>query len=225
MSFFTVNCLNRTQISSDILALTLEKPFDFQAGQYLCIQHGDKSHPYSIASTPGTSTLTLHIQHSERRPLSSAFWRYLNETPTLRISEPLGEAYLRTKSRRPLIFIAGGSGFAPISSMIDSLAQARSQREIYLYWGVQHEQLLYDQERVSQWKTHLTHFHFIPVIFEPKAAGLYKTGFVHEAVLADHPDLKKFDIYIAGPFALTHRATADFYKKHGTDLTVYSDAN
>lgn len=216
--------LERKCLSAEILLLRLEKPFDFLAGQYLFIHFENTSHPYSIASSPDKPFLELHIQHCDRHPLGPAFWQHLHTSPSLLISRPAGNAYLRLDSPRDLLFIAGGSGFAPIHSMIDCLMAEKIQKKICLYWGLRDIHLLYDHPSIEYWHRFFKHFEWVPVLSEAEKDWSGRTGLVHHAVLDDGLVLNEYDIYIAGPFPLSHAALRDFSAQQAADLTIYSDA-
>ena len=220
---FEVKILQRHWLSTEIMELTCEKPFDFLAGQYVFIEHEGERHPFSIASAPSEATLRFHMQHSERRPMQESLWQSVKNGATLSLSAPEGQAYLREDSMRPLLFIAGGSGFAPIHSMISHLIQKQSKRPIRLYWGVQNHSFIYDLKSLQNWQTQWPDFKWTLVLSDDPA-GEERSGLVHQAVLEDQLNLKDYDIYIAGPFALTKIAHADFTEKHGSDLKIYSDA-
>ncbi|MCX7122265.1 MAG: hypothetical protein NTV32_01045 [Gammaproteobacteria bacterium] len=211
---FQVTLLDRRSLSSEIMELTCEKPFDFLAGQYVFIEYEGERHPFSIASAPFETALRFHMQHSERRPMKESLWELIKNAKTLKLSAPMGEAYLRENSDRPLLFIAGGSGFAPIHSMINQLAHAHSPRTIRLYWGAESHDFIYDLQSLKTWQAQLPDFKWTLVI----------AGLVHQAVLEDQLKLEEFDVYIAGPFALSKTAASDFSKHYSSTLTIYSDA-
>lgn len=216
--------LERVRLSNEILRLRLEKPFDFLAGQYLFIHFENTSHPYSIASSPDKPFLELHIQHCDRHPLGAAFWQHLQTSLTLSISGPEGNAYLRLESPRNLLFIAGGSGFAPIHSMIDCLMAQQIQKKIRLYWGLRDIHLLYDRPSIEHWQSFFKDFEWVTVLSEAQPNSKERRGWVHQAVLEDGLILCDYDIYIAGPFSLSHTAVQDFNAQQHADLTIYSDA-
>ena len=211
---FQVKMVGRQQLSSEIMELTCEKPFDFLAGQYLFIEHEGERHPFSIASAPFEPVLRFHMQHSARRPMQESLWQLITEGLTLTLSAPAGDAYLREDSTRPLLFIAGGSGYAPIHSMLSQLVHQHSRRSISLYWGAESQDLIYDLNTIRNWQLEFSDFHCTQVI----------GGKVHQTVLVDLPHLDTFDIYIAGPFALSKAAAADFAQEYGLNLKIYSDA-
>ncbi len=211
-------------LSPEILEITLPKPWDFLPGQYVLIEHEGQSYPFSIASAPFESVLRFHVQHSARRPMDASLWQRLQENHPLTLSLPQGQAYLREDSKRPLLFIAGGSGFAPIHSMLATLAWQGSTRSIRLYWGVQEPDFLYALDEIKAWQTHLKNFQWIPVLSQPSPSWTGRTGLVHQAVLEDALDLTQYDIYLAGPFALSKTAQLDFTARYGPNLHLYSDA-
>jgi NAD(P)H-flavin reductase len=223
MASFTVKILERQWLSSEILELCCEKPFNFLPGQYVFVEYAGQKYPFSIASAPCESHLRFHMQHSQRRPMQAQLWQHIAEDSRLNLSSPLGQAYLRQDSNRPLLFIAGGSGFAPISSMIHTLARQHSERPIYLYWGVEQYSFFYDLKTLPQWQNTLAHFKSTLVLSHEEMKGT-RHGLVHRIVLEDQLPLESFDIYIAGPFALSKTAQLDFNTHYNQSLQIYSDA-
>lgn len=221
-----VKILKKRSLNCDITEFTLEKPWSFEAGQYTTICHSREDgspayHPFSIASSPLDTPLTLHIQNSKTHPLNPEFAHFLEAATTLEITKPEGKAILH-QHNRPLLLIAGGSGFAPMKSIIETAMTLQPEREIYLYWGVRHPDCLYLPELIESWQKNL-HFHFVPVLSEDQDPS-YRHGLVHEAVLKDFASLGTFDIYLAGPFPMSYTARDSFLKK-GAKLThLFSDA-
>jgi NAD(P)H-flavin reductase len=222
-SSFSVKILDRQWLSKEIMALSCEKPFDFKAGQYCFIEHEGQRHPFSIASAPFEHHLCFHLQHSERRPMQPALWQLIQHGQTLNLSQAEGHAYLREDSARPLLFIAGGSGFAPIHSIIKQLLHNQSTRPLRLYWGVQNISFIYDLKSLDLWQSQFADFQFT-LVLEKDSSATARHGLVHQAVLKDQLPLHDFDIYIAGPFVLSQVAQSEFIQHFGTELKIYSDA-
>lgn len=112
---------------------------------------------------------------------------------------PLGQFWFRQESSRPALLIAGGTGYAPLRAMLESLLPTNERRAFHLYWGVRTIEHLYEQERLREWTERFANFRFTPVLSEPTSEWAGKRGFVHTAVLDDHPNMNGFDVYAAGP--------------------------
>jgi len=144
------------------------------------------------------------------------------------IEIPMGNAQLRTESERPLLLLAGGTGFSYIKSMFEYLAEQKSTRHIMVYWGLREESAVYELEKTIATIGKLPHANFIPVIenisenAEKPWQG--KTGLVHQAVMHDIISLEPYDIYLAGRFDMVGAIRSDFVE-HGALLEhMYADA-
>ncbi len=203
-----VKILNKERLNSEIMRFILEKPWNFQAGQYTILDFNGQQHYFSIASPPQSPYLELDIQNSPFHPLHPDFASFLNQTQYLDLSPPQGGAVLQDNNR-PIILVAGGSGIAPLKS----IGEAAEGREIHLYWGVRNRSCFYD----------LKILRYIPVLSEERVPGI-RFGLVHEAVLADFNDLSSFDIYLAGPFNMAYTARNAFLIKGGQKKSIFADA-
>lgn len=229
----TVNCHieSLTSLTSHVFKVLLKpsEKVDFIAGQYLnfVMSHEDKR-PFSIASSPNSDLIELQVgafvadsypmQVIERIKSSQAN----NEPVTIEI--PLGNAQLRTESERPLLLLAGGTGFSYIKSMFEYLAEQQSQRHIMVYWGLRELTAAYELEETAAMIAKLPHANFIPVIENKNENWQGKTGLVHQAVMHDIVSLEPYDIYLAGRFEMVGAIRSDFVE-HGALLEhMYADA-
>ena len=230
-----VNTINKP--SSDVAILKLQLPaserFQFLAGQYLefLLKDGQRR-AYSIANAPDQEgPLELHIRHlpgglftdfvfSTKEPA-------LKEKDILRFEGPLGSFFLREDSKKPIIFVAAGTGFAPIKSIIEQMRTKKIQRPIALYWGGRRPSDLYMNALCEAWAKDLSDFQYIPVISDavPEDGWSGRSGFVHQAVMADHPDLKDFQIYVCGAPVMVNAARQDFLSKcHLPEEEFFADS-
>ena len=135
----------------------------------------------------------------------------------------MGGFYLREESTRPMIFMAGGTGFAPLKSVIEHCFHIDERRPIHIYWGVRSERDLYLGDMASAWARAYPHVSFTPVLSEPEPTWQGESGFVHEVVLRDHPDMSPFDLYMSGPPVMIF-AARDAFAAAGLDPNhMYSD--
>lgn len=187
-----------------VLTLSLPKapPFQFWAGQYIDILlKNGQTRSYSIAGSPNQpETLTLHIAKREGGLFSAMLFgeeASIQEKTILRVRGPLGTFTLQ-ESDKPIIFMATGTGFAPIASILRQLADNGSNRTVHLYWGVRHESGLYDFQTASDLIARLPNARFTPVLSRPDESWQGATGYVQTQVAADYPDLSGFEVYACG---------------------------
>jgi len=222
-------------LSHDVVRLYLKLPeterMQFRAGQYIDILLPDgRKRSFSLANAPHDDALIeLHIRHVDSGDFTSYVMDELHEKDILRIEGPHGNFFLREEARRPLIFMAGGTGFAPIKGIIEhALAEGLSQ-PMYLYWGVRKKRDLYLAELPQKWAKYLPHFHFVPVFSEPATdsdqSENIRTGYVHNAIIEDFPGgIAEFDVYASGSPVMVH-AGFDAFKEHGlAEDRYFSDA-
>ena len=215
-----VNAISR--YSSDVAILKLQLPaserFQFLAGQYLefLLKDGQRR-AYSIANAPEQEgPLELHIRHLPGGLFTDFVFAAkdpaLKEKDILRFEGPLGSFFLREDSKKPIIFVAAGTGFAPIKSIIEQMQAKKIQRPISLYWGGRRPSDLYMNSLCETWAQDLPDFKYIPVISDalPEDAWDGRSGFVHEAVMTDHPNLKDFQVYACGAPVMVNAARQDF---------------
>ncbi|WP_249979165.1 2Fe-2S iron-sulfur cluster-binding protein [Vreelandella olivaria] len=192
------------KLSHDVIHLILRIPtaaeVSFHPGQYLNIMLDDGSpRSFSMASPPKGDLFNLHIRRVPGGFFTSRLESHYHIGDTLDVELPLGNFRYDAQSSRDLLMIAGGTGLAPIKSIIESLRSTPPTPRIMLYWGVRRAEDLYLDELLCQWARELTNFHYIPVLSEADGQWQGARGFVHEAVCRNHDDLSQFDAYLCGP--------------------------
>jgi CDP-4-dehydro-6-deoxyglucose reductase len=230
-----VNAISRH--GSDVAILKLQLPaserFQFLAGQYLefLLKDGQRR-AYSIANAPEQEgPLELHIRHLPGGLFTDFVFAAkdpaLKEKDILRFEGPLGSFFLREDSKKPIIFVAAGTGFAPIKSIIEQMQAKKIQRPISLYWGGRRPSDLYMNSLCETWAQDLPDFKYIPVISDalPEDTWDGRSGFVHEAVMTDHPNLKDFQVYACGAPVMVNAARQDFSSKcHLPEEEFFADS-
>jgi CDP-4-dehydro-6-deoxyglucose reductase len=212
--------------AEDVIVLDLRLPMNenmmFLAGQYVDLLLKDgKRRSYSIACPPqpdGVSHVELHIRHTPGGHFTEKlFGGEVKERDVMRFEGPLGTFYLREDSDKPIIFVASGTGFAPIKAMIEFAIRRGIKRTMRLYWGCRAKRDLYMLDLPQQWAAAQSGFEFVPVLSEPDAADGWtgRTGFVHQAVMQDFPDLSGHQVYACGAPVMVDSARADFSAKCG----------
>ena len=202
----------------DVAIVSLKLPanerLQFLAGQYIDIllkQGGRRS--FSLATPPhDDGFLQLHVRHMPGGAFTEHLFSALPVKEILRIEGPHGAFYLREASDKPMIFVAGGTGFAPIKSVIEHAFHLGVQREMVLYWGARALRDLYLPVLPGSWQQAHPNFTFIPVLSDPLPEDNWpgRVGLVHQAVLDDFPDLSAYQVYACGAPAMINAARRDF---------------
>jgi CDP-4-dehydro-6-deoxyglucose reductase len=212
-------------LAPDVMQLLLRlpsvEPLRFHPGQYLdVLLEGGRRRSFSIASPPHDSELIeLHV----RRVSGGGFTERLfggGAAPLapgslLRIEGPIGQFTYRDGAG-PALLVAGGTGFAPLKSMLRHALETGGRRRLHLYWGARHTADVYEEALLLEWVRRQPQFSFTAVLSEATAAEAahHRSGWVHEAVLADHPDLSGCEVYAAGPPAMIE-AIRSAFPRHG----------
>ena len=190
-------------LTHNVTALTLgltkgRGHLEFYAGQYVDLLLWDnRRRSYSIASAPQEAdVIEVHVHRIPGGRFSEQELGTMKEQDLLAVIGPLGTFFLRDDPR-PTILIAAGTGFAPISAMLEDLRKRGIQRRIQFYWGVVSRRDLYRHEQICTWEREMG-IKFIPVLSAPDSDWDGLCGKVHEAVLADHSDLSDMQVYASG---------------------------
>jgi len=218
--FMPARVLQMERAAPDVMITTLGLPMNeptlFRAGQYVeIISAGGLRRSYSIASAPsndGVRQIELHIRHLPGGAFTDRLFGGMQERDVLKVEFPLGSFFLREKCDKPIIMLASGTGFAPIKSIVlDSLRRGLT-RPITLYWGGRRREDLYMMDLCEQWAREHRHIEFVPVLSDPTPGYAWRgrTGFVHRAVIEDHPDLSGHQVYSCGAPVVIDSARHDY---------------
>lgn len=196
-----------------------EQDIPYKPGQYLQVIMGEKDkRSFSIASSPTRgNVIELQIGATPGNPYPGQVLEALKAHGEIEVEMPLGKAYLHEDSDRPILLIAGGTGYSYARSILQYLVDQNMPRRTYLYWGVRNTLQLYEGEDVLEWANAYRDLTFVPVVQNPGVDWQGRSGLVHEAVLSDFHQLDNLDIYVAGRFemaavireALRHRGVSD----------------
>jgi CDP-4-dehydro-6-deoxyglucose reductase len=215
----------------DVMVLYLKLPanehLQFLAGQYIDILiKGGKARSFSLANAPhDDELLQLHIRNIPDGEFTKHVFNNMKERDILRFKGPLGSFFLREESDKPIKVVASGTGFAPIKSIIEHALHVGIKRTMHLYWGTLKLSDLYMIDKAKEWETH--GIKFTPVLSDalPSDKWQGRTGFVHEAVLADYPDLSGYQVYACGAPVVVTAAHRDFTTLRGLpNEEFFSDA-
>jgi CDP-4-dehydro-6-deoxyglucose reductase len=219
-------------LSHDVIGLWLKLPvterLQFLAGQYIDILINDGRHrSFSIANAPHDDEyIELHIRRIEGGDFTRIVFEELKEKSMLRIEGPHGSFFLREESTNPMIFMAGGTGFAPIKGIIEHAIEENITRPIQLYWGVQAKRDFYMLELAQGWANQCENISFTPVLSnsDPLDHWQGRQGWVHDIIVEDYSDLGEYDIYASGPPAMVDAGKSAFAKAGLKLSQYYSDA-
>jgi len=201
------------RLADDVMALHLRLPanerLQFLAGQYIEFLLKDGSRlSFSMGNAPHDDELIqLHVRHVAGGQFTDHVFGKMKERDILRLEGPLGTFFLREDSAKPIVFVASGTGFAPIKSIIEHALHKGVARPMVLYWGGRRPKDLYMDALARQWPVE-----YIPVVSDalPEDNWPGRTGFVHRAVMQDFPDLSGHQVYACGVPVMVDAAKRDF---------------
>jgi len=212
--------------SDDIAILKLKMPptasFKFLAGQYIQLIIKSERRSYSIANISETyEGIELHIRKVVKGVFSDYIFNELKVNQLLRFEGPMGTFFVR-KGSAPIVFLAGGTGFAPVKSMVEQLIKEQTTREIHIYWGSGTESGIYS-DKAKIWQNQYENIKYIPVLSDDESYRGRK-GLVHRAVLEDLNDLMEYEVYACGSPLMIEAAREDFISNGLKPDNFYSDA-
>jgi NAD(P)H-flavin reductase/ferredoxin len=217
--------------ADDVAILQLRFPASirakFKAGQYLRIRTPDgDERSFSMANPPQESDgVQLHIRHVPGGEFSEKVLASLRRDDWLEIEVPFGEFHLRGDEQARYVFIATGTGFAPLKSMLDDMIRRRLNREVRFYWGGRSGADLYLADTCEKWAKRYPWFTFVPVVSGPDANWTGRRGLVHAAVLEDLADLSSRYVYACGNPMMIDAARSEFETRGGLPRDhFYADA-
>ena len=220
----------------DVAILQMQLPandrLQYHAGQYVeFILRDGARRSYSMANAPHTQVdkpgIELHLRHLPGGKFTDHVFTTLKEKDILRMEGPFGSFFLREDSDKPMILLASGTGFAPIKAMIEHLIWKTSQRKAVLYWGARSRADLYLHDWALAATERMANLQYVPVLSEAKPEDEWtgRTGFVHQAVMHDHPNLLQHQVYACGAPIMVDSAQRDFVARCGLpDDEFYADA-
>ena len=210
----------------DVAVLRLQLPanqnLQYRAGQYVeFLLPGGVRRSYSMANAPHTlgspPAIELHLRHMPGGLFTDQVFSTMKERDILRLEGPYGSFFLREDSTKPLVLLASGTGFAPIKALIEHLRHKAITRPAVLYWGGRRPRDLYMHDWCVQAAAELPWLRYVPVVSDawPEDAWTGRSGFVHQAVMADWPDLSGHQVYACGAPVVVESAERDFVQRCG----------
>ena len=223
------------------LQLPANEPFNYHPGQYIeFILRDGARRSYSMATAPQTlvkddgnglmvpaNMIELHIRHLPGGKFTDHVFGAMKDKEILRVEGPYGSFYLREESDKPIILLASGTGFSPIKAVIEHMQLKGITRPATLYWGGRRPADLYLDAWVKTKLTEMPSLAYVPVISDAlqEDAWVGRTGFVHAAVVQDHPDLSGHQVYACGAPIVVDSARAAYTTQCGlSEDDFYADA-
>ncbi|MBV1910935.1 MAG: NAD(P)H-flavin reductase [Kangiellaceae bacterium] len=204
MTEFNCRTKDVTQLNEQIHRIRIvpedHRLFDFKGGQYIILHMPDgKKVPLSIASAPEErSFLELHVRLVDGHSLAQEMINLFEGTAEYTLEGAYGGCYLNDSTRN-LVIIAGGTGFSPMKSMIESAFAQKVERQIELYLGAQVTDDLYQHDLIIQWEKDNGNFSYTPVVSGDDDSWQGATGFPHESAMnCSDKELIEKDYYISG---------------------------
>ena len=225
------------RVAPDVMVIKLQLPaaeqFRYYAGQYVEIILKDgKRRSYSMAGAPHSgSPLELHVRHMPGGLFTDHVFgagaTQMKEREILRLEGPFGSFFLREDSAKPIVLLASGTGFAPVKAIVEHMMHKQISRPVTLYWGGRRPQDLYMDALARSWEAALPNLRYVPVVSNglPEDGWQGRTGYVHEAVIQDLPDLSGHQVYACGTPLMVEAARTEFSLQCGLPPDeFYADA-
>ena len=232
------------KVSHDVMRVKLQLPandsFAYHAGQYVefLLRDGARR-SYSMANAPHLlgpqpeatppvgPAIELHIRHMPGGKFTDHVFGAMKEKEILRIEGPYGSFFLREDSDKPIVLLASGTGFAPIKALIEHMQHLGLARPVTLYWGGRRPADLYMHDWMVQKTKEMPNLKYVPVVSDalPQDHWTGRTGFVHQAVLQDLPDLSGYQVYACGAPVVVDSARRDYTAQAGLpEEEFYADS-
>ncbi|CAB3708493.1 FAD-binding oxidoreductase [Paraburkholderia rhynchosiae] len=207
------------------LRLKLPKAFEFSPGQYANLQFTPQhARPYSMAVTQNPDEIEFHIRVVPDGRVTSYVANELKVGDSVRVSGPLGTAYLRRKTTGPIVCIAGGTGLAPILAILRGIEQAGMDNDVHVYFGVRSKADIYGEPWLDELQRRLGRMRFHVVVASGKQVDDYRSGVVTQAVSDDWSDMKGWSAYVAGAPVMVDAASILLRQKGVQPERIYADA-
>jgi CDP-4-dehydro-6-deoxyglucose reductase len=211
--------------------LPIAEAFTFEPGQYIDILlPGGRRRSFSIASPPHDARpLELHVRRVAGGEFTDRLFHEDMRGGLLTIEGPLGNFAYRphaavADAAPPMRLIGGGTGIAPLLSILRHLIENGMERDMRLYWGVRSQQDLYAHATLEQLSRRAASFTYVPVLSEAAPGWGGAAGWVHEAALQGIPDLEALEVYAAGPPAMIAAIQGEYDARGSAKSRLYFDS-
>ena len=215
------------KLTDDVIKVVLRLPpnsnFNFNSGQYVNIIKGNLTRSYSIAnSSDHKNQLEFFIKNYENGLMSAYFFKEAKINDLLRLEGPIGTFFLRDSSFKNIIFLATGTGIAPIKSILEGLDKSYEQYQNKNFWvivGARYQEDLF-------WEPNFKNLHikYIPVLSRQVNDWNREKGYVQDIVLNQQIDLENSQVYACGSNDMINSAKELFFKNNLKENNFFSDA-
>lgn len=195
--------------------------FKYQPGQYVNLSYQGVTRSYSIANADSNDGIELHIRRVSDGVMSELLFNDISVNSLMRMDGPIGTFFVRPDTK-PIIFLAGGTGFAPVKAMVESLIAEKSSRDISIYWGMTSSQDFYS-DAPFEWASNFGNIKYIPVVSGDEKYWNGRKGLVHKAVIQDVQDLSNSCVYACGSPRMIAAAKQDFINAGLLEKQFFSD--
>jgi CDP-4-dehydro-6-deoxyglucose reductase len=223
MKWIGAKLLKITPLTNTIILVELEPDeyVPYRAGQYLQLKAGERQGYFSIANAPlGTQKYELHIRHDQTNRFSQDVLKHLQEYGIVDVQLPMGKSHIGYLGRtQPIIFVAGGTGFAQIKGVIEQLLYSDDVRVFECYWGAKEQSDLYWQNRLRDWQTHVKTFEHL-ALFE----GKNSYGMIDAIAKRHQQRLFEYQFMISGPFEMVYACRDQLLALGISAASIHSDA-
>jgi CDP-4-dehydro-6-deoxyglucose reductase len=214
------------RLSHDVMQVKLQLPatekFRYHAGQYIeFILRDGSRRAYSMATAPHWQEtapgVELHIRHMPGGKFTDHVFTGMKEKEILRVEGPFGSFFLREDSDKPMVFLASGTGLAPIKALIEHLRHKAIARPVHVYWGGRRPADLYMDAWLKEQAAAMPQLTYVPVVSDPlpEDAWTGRAGYVHQAVLDDFADLSGHEVYACGAPIVVDSARTSYTSLRG----------
>lgn len=216
------------KITKDVIKVTLRFPpktnFDFLSGQYVNLMRGNLKRSYSIANKSGNnSNLEFYIKKYNEGLMSKYWFDEAKQNDLLRMEGPLGSFFLRESKKRNIIFLATGTGIAPIKAILEQIQNSDydySDKVFWLFVGARYEEDFFWKPDVNN-KINLI---FYPVLSRPNEKWGKDQGYIQDVVLKKNIDLADSQVYACGSNQMIESAKEVFFQNFLPENQFFSDA-
>ncbi|RYX95998.1 MAG: 2Fe-2S iron-sulfur cluster binding domain-containing protein [Comamonadaceae bacterium] len=207
-----------------LIRLKPAKPLDFSPGQYAQLQFTPEHiRPYSMAGISPGGEFEFHVRLVPGGRVTAYIANELKVGDAVRVSGPLGSAYLRRKHEGPMLCVAGGTGLAPVLSIIRGAIAEGMKNQIHLYFGVRSERDIYGREWLADLQSQHPELQVHVVVTSGQAAGC-RNGLVTEAIAKDWSRLEGFRAYLCGAPPMVEATTLLVRQMGVQPEQIYADA-
>jgi NAD(P)H-flavin reductase/ferredoxin len=220
------------RLTDDVMRILIGLPpgerLRYSAGQYVNIILEDGARrAFSFANAPDDNpgSIEMHVRLVPGGRFTTHVFDGMKVGDAITFEGPFGR-FVLNESDRPILFLAGATGFAPVKSIIEDAFARGVNRPMELYWGVRQTSDLYLRDLAEQWQREHENFRFVPVISDLPDDDPWpgRRGLVHEAILADHQDLSGYEVYSCGSVAMVETAVPAFLEQGLSADFCFSDA-